>query len=104
MVERERGGGGGGGDMILNLWTRGWYSAPESFSLRKRYLFQQNCFRLIEEPFREASMEVSDFENSPSKENICRLNKLSKHHFKTLISKENTCTRLYIQVTYTSPG
>lgn len=31
--------------------------------------------RGIKEPFLEPSMEASDFENAPSKEDICRLNK-----------------------------
>ena len=31
--------------------------------------------RGIKEPFWEPSMEASDFENAPSKEDICRLNK-----------------------------
>ena len=31
--------------------------------------------RGIKEPFREASVEASDFENTPSKEKICRLKK-----------------------------
>ena len=61
--------------------------------------------RGIKEPFREASVEVSDFESTPSKEKICRLKKnLSKYYIKTLIPKENTFTMLFIQVTYTSPG
>ena len=59
----------------------------------------------IKEPFWEAFVEVSDFENTPSKENICRLKKnLSKYHIKTLIPKENTFTLFYIPVAYTSSG
>ena len=61
--------------------------------------------RGIKEPFREASIEVTDFENTPSKEKISRLKKnLGKYHIKTLIPKENTFTLFYIRVAYTSSG
>ena len=55
--------------------------------------------REIKEPFWEAFVEASDFENTLSKEKICKLKKnLSKYHIKTLIPKENTFTMLYLQV------
>ena len=55
--------------------------------------------REIKEPFWEAFVEASDFENTLCKEKICKLKKnLSKYRIKTLIPKENTFTMLYLQV------
>ena len=77
------------------------YSPLRSVTLRENF----SRDRGIKEPFREASVEVSDFESTPSKEKICRLKKnLSKYYIKTLIPRENTFTMLFIQVAYTSPG